>query len=386
MTRPERAWLLSADRFPTSEPAANHLRQEWLLHQMAQRWRTTLFSNGWKARASQAEQVAEASHYRLPGLGSESRRSPLELVGVTVLALPWLFFRAQRYRPALLLTQSPVFAPLLWLLRRRSNRPFLHVDVIGLASWELEQSSSARYSLPIERRVWRFLERLAVRNADLVTTVNKAHARVLAQWGVEAEVLRDASPEMDALPASLPPELGIGEGDVVLLFAGSLVSHRLDGLFGALESLAGRAAQLKVIIAGAGPDKERYCDWAQSVGLHQVVFAGYRHGEEIKALLQRADIAFSDCWSDLGFPWKAFEYLAYGKAIIIEDKPQMHEVLDEETAIFYRFPDDLADTLEMLHDDVGKRRKLGEAARALAESESWSARGAQLQALWRQMT
>jgi glycosyltransferase involved in cell wall biosynthesis len=70
-----------------------------------------------------------------------------------------------------------------------------------------------------------------------------------------------------------------------------------------------------------------------------------------------------------GFPFKVFEYMALGKAIVVEGKEQMREVLEEgEHALFYRSVEELANALVVLARDPGRRQKLGRSARAVFEA------------------
>jgi glycosyltransferase involved in cell wall biosynthesis len=80
-------------------------------------------------------------------------------------------------------------------------------------------------------------------------------------------------------------------------------------------------------------------------------------------------IAFSDCWSAAGFPFKLFEYMALGRAIVVEGKEQIREVLsDGEDALFYRGADALAAAITSLVEDPPRRNRLGSAARARFEA------------------
>ena len=86
------------------------------------------------------------------------------------------------------------------------------------------------------------------------------------------------------------------------------------------------------MIVGDGPDRPAYeRRVATSERLRdRVVFVGYLpERTEALALVGACDIAFADCWSPAGFPLKLFEYMALGRAIIVEGKEQMREVLRE---------------------------------------------------------
>jgi len=80
--------------------------------------------------------------------------------------------------------------------------------------------------------------------------------------------------------------------------------------------------------------------------------------------------------AQIASPMKMFEYMAAGRAIISSDLPVLHEVLDDQTAIFCD-PDDFnawRAALLALKSDPARREKLAHNARILAKSYSWRAR------------
>ena len=80
-------------------------------------------------------------------------------------------------------------------------------------------------------------------------------------------------------------------------------------------------------------------------------------------------------------PLKLFEYLARGGAIIASDLPALGEVLTHnETALLVPSGDAaaLAATLSALAADPARRRRLGEAARALSHDYTWDRRAERL--------
>jgi glycosyltransferase involved in cell wall biosynthesis len=95
-----------------------------------------------------------------------------------------------------------------------------------------------------------------------------------------------------------------------------------------------------------------------------VVFLGGRSRRDGLALLRACDVAYSDCWSEMGFPLKLYEYMALGLPIVTEGKPQIGEVLtDDRDAAFYGTPVELARQILRLAEEPSLRRRLGEAAR-----------------------
>jgi glycosyltransferase involved in cell wall biosynthesis len=83
-------------------------------------------------------------------------------------------------------------------------------------------------------------------------------------------------------------------------------------------------------------------------------------------------------------PLKLFEYLALGRAIVASDLPSLREVLThDQTAVLVPAGDSAAwaEQLGALATDSGRRRRLSDAARALAPAFSWDARAARIEAV-----
>ena len=80
--------------------------------------------------------------------------------------------------------------------------------------------------------------------------------------------------------------------------------------------------------------------------------------------------------AQIASPMKMFEYMAAGRAIISSDLPVIHEVLNDQTAIFCN-PEDFNDwraALLALQSDPARREQLAQNVRTLAKSYSWCAR------------
>jgi glycosyltransferase involved in cell wall biosynthesis len=211
--------------------------------------------------------------------------------------------------------------------------------------------------------------------ADIITTVNHRHARTITELfapRVAPAVIRDACDPMDlAPPPSVDLEgMGVRSGTTVIAFLGQLIHGRLDDLLRAMERLPS-SLPVQALIIGNGPDRPGYeRRVAESDRLRgRVIFAGFQERRVGLAMVAVSAIAFSDCWSAAGFPFKLFEYMALGRAIVVEGKEQIREVLsDGEDALFYRGADALAAAITSLVEDPPRRNRLGSAARARFEA------------------
>jgi glycosyltransferase involved in cell wall biosynthesis len=269
---------------------------------------------------------------------------------------------------------SALCAPAVAAVRRELGSDVLAVaDVIGIRSLETSQTTSAPVARPFYRRAWRKLETDLLRHVDLVLTVNELHAELVrhVRADVPIAVVRDAAERELAGLTPLPRgQLGIPEQAVAVCFVGSLVCSRLEPIFAAwakLETCSDSSeARLALVVIGDGPDSARYRARAAAAGWlgRSVVFTGPLPRQRALAVARACDIGYSECWSDAGFPLKVFEYLALGLPVVVEAKPQMHEVLHEgHDALFFRTPSELAKLLERLAREPTLRRRLGESGR-----------------------
>lgn len=372
------AWLLTLDAPDDPQPFANHLRLVEMaraLGRLGFALQTITPATGRSGRRWQelegAERiehsVAPAVPWRPPGW------DPLWFRCVVV---PWLTRLRQQHRPRWIFTNAAAYAPVVAQCAGADvhERPVVHVDVMGLAS--LERAGFRRGARKVLAR--RFLlrdERTMFGAADIITTVNYRHARTITELfapRVAPAVIRDACDPMDlAPPPSVDLEgMGVRSGTTVIAFLGQLIHGRLDDLLRAMERLPS-SLPVQALIIGNGPDRPGYeRRVAESDRLRdRVIFAGFQERRVGLAMVAVSAIAFSDCWSAAGFPFKLFEYMALGRAIVVEGKEQIREVLsDGEDALFYRGADALAAAITSLVEDPPRRKRLGSAARARFEA------------------
>jgi glycosyltransferase involved in cell wall biosynthesis len=134
----------------------------------------------------------------------------------------------------------------------------------------------------------------------------------------------------------------------------------------AWEVLGAEPAAAHLLVVGDGPDLASHRKrLAHSPALaRSVTLAGALPRPRALAALAACDAACGDCWSDAGFPAKAFEYMALGLPALIQDRPQVREVLSHgETALLWGDPDDLTGQVRLLATDTALRARLGAAGR-----------------------
>jgi starch synthase len=158
----------------------------------------------------------------------------------------------------------------------------------------------------------------------------------------------------------------------VAVFTGSLRPwHGIDSIVEAWALLGDEAPELLVV--GDGPGRARH----EAAGAR--VTGAVAH-TEVPNYLAEAEIGlapYAHDAPDYFSPLKLFEYLAAGLATIAADLPGVRDVVTDETAVLVPKGDApaLADAVAMLAADRERRRRFGEAGRALvAAHHTWQHR------------
>jgi glycosyltransferase involved in cell wall biosynthesis len=218
------------------------------------------------------------------------------------------------------------------------------------------------------------LEQEVLSAADVVLAVTRPLAAYARSRGARrVEVLPNA------VAASSLRRRRIDRDAPVAVFAGSLRPwHGIDSIAEAWARLGDGGPELLVV--GDGPGRALL----EAVGAR--VTGPVRHAE-VPDYLAQADIGlapYAHDAPDYFSPLKLFEYLAAGLATIAADLPGVRDVVTEETAILIPRGDALAlaDAVATLVADQDRRRRLGEAGRALAAAaHTWEHRARAVLAL-----
>ena len=185
-------------------------------------------------------------------------------------------------------------------------------------------------------------------------------------------------------PVSARRQLNLPQGPTVG-FTGHIYPGRgADLLFG----LAQRLPQVNFLWVGGTPDLVDH--WRAKLAQAQVTnvtMTGFLNHEKIPLHQAAADILLmpysrsisASSGQDIAEvinPMKMFEYMAAGRAIVSADIPSIHEVLNENNAVFCE-PDNLQDwssKIESLLGDEPRRRTLSAQARRDVEQQTWEKR------------
>ncbi len=325
--------------------------------------------------------------YQVPTPGS--RWKWFDMLCFALLLLPVLVRVARREQPDIWFVDE-LFVGLALPWFKLFNRRPVNYDVMGIHFYQVRKNNRNLLRHWLLGGIYGLLERLTIWGSTFLTTVNDAHREVLSRWTAKpVHVIRDAA---EFLPPALadPPVLlpDWPAGSVGLTFIGKLSNHRLDDLFRELPVLLERCPALRLLIVGDGPFRNYYRRWAQRLGaVERICFHEFVPHSRLPEFSAVTDIAYSDDWSDIGFPMKVFEYMHLGLPMLVEDTPAVREVLRPDVDSFlYRGREGLAAAIIRLVEDEELRRRLAQNAAQQAPLHTWERRVAEFLELYRQYT
>ncbi len=229
-------------------------------------------------------------------------------------------------------------------------------------------------------RLMRWLEKISVRFADHVITINDPLRDVLIGRGLRKanstiimnsvdEALFEAG--LKSGGSGLAAKLG--QPRFLMMYHGTLT--HIYGLDIALRAFARARSEMpgaEFWVLGGGPEKESLAALARELGVgDQFRFLGSVKPDEIPALLTRCDIGVlatrQDVFLDLSFSNKLSEYIIMGKAVIASGLRTIRHYFSDGALAFFRpnDPEPLAEQMIRLYRDSALRGRL--AARALEE-------------------
>jgi len=263
----------------------------------------------------------------------------------------------------------------------------IQLDLMGILTEEKFLGLPKNLVFRIAKRVFSSIENILSSRVDFITTINNQHRQILLNRtqrsvyvirdGVFENILNHEKPMY--IDSTKPQKL-------ILIFVGQVNHSRLDTLLKVLPELTAELPTLHLEVLGDGPQLERYKKMVQSLGMERrVTFYGHVPHERIFDYIAKADIAFSDDWSVIGFPMKLFDYMAFRKAIIVEGTESVKELLENGVdALFYNNESELKENILALAKDSTLRRKLGEVAQITMNQHTWEKRAEELEKIYQQ--
>lgn len=241
-------------------------------------------------------------------------------------------------------------------------------------------------------RGFRLMEGFINRRVDLIITSSTASAKQLRNdWQMPEGKVRALIDAVDTEIFRPYPQdkarraLGITPNVPLVVYLGVLNAYQgVDLLLESVRILQERGKPLHFLIMGF-PD-ETYRKKAVELGVAKfITFTGRIDYGKAPLYLSAGDLAVSPKISLTEANGKLFNYLACGLPTVVFDTPVNREILGE-AAVFAAYGDanDLADNLDGLMQDHGRRAELAKLARQQAEQEhSWQVRGEELLEIYR---
>jgi len=230
--------------------------------------------------------------------------------------------------------------------------------LLGLA-YRLEKKSYQRASL------------VSGQTQGIVDNINKRFPEVSTFWlpnGVDLSFY-----EADKIEAGdFRDRAGLQDSDIVF-FYGGILGHA-QGLSVVLEAAkrVEKNKSIKIVLQGAGPEKEELLKLKERLGLENVVFMPPVAKAEMPAILKAVDVALVplrklDIFQG-AIPSKIFEALAMKKPLLlgVDGEAKTHFIDKAHAGMFFEpeNSEDLASKLLEMAEDADQRKEMGERAKA----------------------
>lgn len=258
------------------------------------------------------------------------------------------------------------------------------------SSWEdAAVSSGTTTEGSLRHRASRALETHVLRRADAVTTICEGLREEILRRGIDSRrvTVIPNGVDPDALAARHASGTGVRarfglQDKYVLGFIGSFFAWEgLVLLVEALPKILGSRADVRVLLAGAGPDAPRVRAAVARLGLEPyVVFAGSVPHDEVGATYDALDMVIYPRTpmrlTEMVTPLKPLEAMALGKVIVASDVGGHRELIsDGLTGVLFRAGDAnaLAAAVLAVAGDSSLRKALAASGpRFVREHRAWS--------------
>jgi glycosyltransferase involved in cell wall biosynthesis len=224
----------------------------------------------------------------------------------------------------------------------------------------------------------RSVERMLARVTDIVVTISpRQRDDIVARFGVASETQTVVVPlglDLDALlmlPASAPDlraALGIGDGEIVIGYAGRMVAVKdLETLLRAFARASAAVPALRLVLAGDGPERAAAEALAATLGIAgRTHFLGWT--DDLPRFYATTDFCALSSLNE-GTPVAAIEAMAAGRPVVSTAVGGVADVVDQGiTGVLVGARDvpAMSEAFLQLATDEGLRHRMGAAGRARA--------------------
>jgi len=272
------------------------------------------------------------------------------------------------YSHMIYLTTLPVF----WLKNRLDIPSIVTTDVFPGISWfwgnRIVDNIGYLYSMLIGRRIFKLADGVQFVNSELEEYAGRLNVNGSKTFcitrGVDTGLFRPAA-DLD----DLRRELGIGEGDTVVLYVGRLdLVKGVKYLLEAGARVLSTRENLKFLIVGDGSLRQEYERFARPF-LPNIIFTGWR--DDIPRLMNIADIFVIPSLSE-GAANVAMEASASGLPVIATGVGEVPRIVPDGVTGILTKPKDvnaMAEAMEKLIDNPALARQMGAAGRKRMEEK-----------------
>lgn len=160
------------------------------------------------------------------------------------------------------------------------------------------------------------------------------------------------------------------KGELVVLYGGL---HGVAQGLGQVLDLASSLKEVRFVLIGDGPEKQRLITRAKQMGLTNVVFLELVNKEKIPAYVASADICVVPLCGVLpgAVPSKIYEAMASAKPILLIADGEAREIVEKNNVGLVASPGDkkaIYNALQSLIAEPGLRKRLGSNGRLVAET------------------
>lgn len=260
------------------------------------------------------------------------------------------------------------------------------LDVHGIHFSEIDYAAPPWYiSKRIYKKLIRFLEKLALKKAFKINVVSENMAQfIITEFNVQKEkitVIPNGYFNSKVIEVS---KKVIKEKKGAVTFVGNLAKWaRADKIVNVAKVL--KNEEVTFYIVGGGIYSQKLEDLVDKYKLSNIVFTGYVPLEQAYEMIASSQIMLllfpQDICTEVACPIKVLEYMAFGKAMVIDEVDEISKILKENSAALVCDPDneeDFAENIRFLLKNEKMRRKIGNNARLLSKEFSWENQGQKL--------
>ena len=260
------------------------------------------------------------------------------------------------------------------------------VDVHGIYFSELDYANSPWFVPKKPYKIFtKYLERSALKKAGRINTVSKTMMNFInTEFNApknKIELISNGFFEDKVLNTE---KKKIKEIKGRVAFVGNLAKWaNVDKIINAANIL--RDENVTFYIIGDGIYRQGVEGLIKKYKLSNVILTGYKPLDEAYEIIAQSQIMLlpfpKDICTEIACPIKVLEYMAFGKAMVIDEVDDVSKLLKKNNAALVCDPDneeDFAESILFLLNNEKIRKEIGNNARLLSKEFSWKTQGQKL--------